>query len=304
MRTSQFISVLLLAVIVDGFIVTGLLRLCCNQAKVAPKAVLRKEAETFSSYEEAKKAYNMLLKSEQKLSHKIKYFIDLCVGTSMLATHHKEVTSFYKRLFKLIAKKEYHVCASHLFPKIVMLKNDTKKISTRAQAIYQLKKNRILIRKKDVSITNCLTFLHEFAHYLQDIGITTTSGKNARQNQPNSIAREVDAELFSITHHPDPGHLLKQLEERMQHYTEGTEDAKKCFPYFTSPQKYAKALDFFKIKGNMKWEKLAIKAYKERERLEKNITKIWVQAYKDEGHPLSILKKYPTYCWLRVIGTL
>ncbi len=309
MRTYQFIFVLLLAVIADGFIVTGFLHLYCNQPKVARQKDIETGLKPFSSHEEVNIAYRILLKNEQKLSNPIRFLIDLFAGSPMLATHHKELKVFYKKLFKFIVKKEYPVCSGLLFPKIVVLENNTTEINTNTGACYNHKKNRILIRKKDVSITNCLTFLHEFAHCLQYINDTTAT-THYKQGKPlvhqknvlDRIKCEIDAELFSIMHHPDPEHLLKQLEEHMRYYTDDTEETEKHFPYFTSPQKYAKALDFFKLKGNLKWEKLAIKAYKERENLEKNIPKMWDQAY-EEGD-LSMLNKYPIYFRLRFIGSL
>lgn len=229
----------------------------------------------------------------------------------------KELKELYK------TKKNTSKSAERLFPKIVVLKDDDTTLSSLdAEAIYNGRTQEIYICEKDLSLLTCGTFIHEFTHRLQDLyaqiegGITfkplTEEYDDVRF--PTRVAMEKEAESRMINLHPNPGYFAKQLEKKSKNQVaeyEATEktltkkelqknlmpalgmQADEMFPYLTTAQSYGATLKNFNLKGNSKWEQLAIGTYERRKNIEKNIS-----SFERENMNGLIAEFYPRYSLL------
>ncbi len=226
--------------------------------------------------------------------------------------------SALKELKKLYETKENpSKSAEQLFPKIVVLKDgDTTLSSLSANAMYDIETQEIYICKDNLSILNCLTLIHESTHHLQDLYAQSMGGVGFRPltndvRLPNKVVIEKEAESRKINLHPDPYYSAKQLEKKLKaevaefkasNKTLTKEELQKhlkpslgmqadeVFPYLTTAQAYAATLKNFNLKGNSKWEKLAMDAYERRKDIEKNISSL--EKSKALGRRNMV---YPTY---------
>ncbi len=210
--------------------------------------------------------------------------------------------SAIERLKKIYgASKNPSKSAGAIFPGIFIIKNDdTTTHSGLIPAWYAGGwENKIYVREQCLSIRHCRIFLHEFTHALQRL-----QGKEIGGYKPGSIASpqnmhagkimtkimsEIEAEARSIQFHPDPEDLLLTLENQWWNWAESMESR---FPYFTIPEEYALALEYFKLQGNPKYAQSAKIALDRRKGESLRIIETYVRILHKEA-PISEIQAYP-----------
>lgn len=124
------------------------------------------------------------------------------------------------------------------FPRIILAKKLEKCYGYNSIAYYDTEERNIYFKTKDFMLENLIQILHEFGHHLQNAQADAYGStqlyllSNEYPTLPHHIRIEINAEIFSIYHHPHRAHLRKLVKK------EAPYDINECFPYFNAKQRY------------------------------------------------------------------